>query len=295
MLTGAAGLLGRHIGPILSHHAEVVRVGFRRDTEALEFALDLSNREAAWHLLDAVKPDIVVHTVALTDVDRCQSEASLAYLTNVETTRHIADWIAQHSPATRYVYLSTDQVYCGTGGHTEDRVAPLNVYGLTKLWGEDVARRTADVLVLRTNFFALGAGARRGLAGWLIDSLERGEDITVFEDIYFNPLYAADLGDLLVELLQAGLSGTYNLAARGGSVSKADFAEMLADELSLNFSTARRGRSPATERAAPRPRDMTMSVARIEERLGRPMPTVRHGIQRLGRDRLHAAPSLERS
>jgi dTDP-4-dehydrorhamnose reductase len=192
--------------------------------------------------------------------------------------------VAERRPATTLVYISTDQVYDGPGEHGEDVVAPCNVYGLTKLWGEDLCRRLPRHLVLRTNFFAIGAGPAVGLAAWLIDALGRQTPITVFDDVYFNPLYGKDLADILCSTIEAGLIGTYNVGASGGGMSKAEFALGLAEILGLPFAAARRGSVAGAAMKARRPNDMRMSVQRLTAELGTTLPTTRDGLARLAAD-----------
>ena len=122
-ITGAGGILGREL---LSSGAVAGAVGIahRSDAPGASFRVDLRDRAATESTLDEIAPTAIVHTVALTDVDRCQESPSDAYATNVLTTLHLAEWVATRRPETLLVYISSDQVYSGNSPHAEAPDAP---------------------------------------------------------------------------------------------------------------------------------------------------------------------------
>ena len=167
---GATGLLGQNATPLLADRYKFFPAGLRRRVEHRDFvALDLVDEQETAELLDRIRPDVIVQAVALTNVDLCEENPAQAYDVNVRTTKNLTSWLVEESPDTHFVYISTDQVYDGPGEHIEDVVFPCNVYALTKLWAEDVARTAPRHLVLRTNFFGLGINGPMGLAAWFID------------------------------------------------------------------------------------------------------------------------------
>lgn len=284
LLTGASGTLGGVLSPRLSRQYTVHAVGnSRAPAWPGGCAVDLTSPEAVQDLVTRVRPQVVVHAAALADVDACERDPARAWRLNVEMPRLLADAVGRTVPDALFVHVSSDQVYDGPGPHGEDHPAPCNTYALTKLWGEDWPRRLPRHLVLRTNFFLSGGG--RGFADWLIDSMGAGKPITLFEDVLFNPLHAADLADLLLELIDAGAVGTFNLGAGGNGMSKAEFARQLAARLGLPLENARSGRLAEVRLAARRPLDMRMDVGRLARALGRMPPTVEQGLDRLVRER----------
>jgi dTDP-4-dehydrorhamnose reductase len=281
LLTGATGLLGRNLAPALSTHFSCASVGFSQYSEQENWLYcDLTDSSAAENLVKETAPDIVIHTVALTDVDQCEREPAHAHRINVTTTKNLVAALNRFHPDCKMVYISTDQVYDGPGEHREDKPAPPNVYGLTKLWAEDITRTLENYLVLRTNFFAPAIPGRQGFAGWLIDSLAAKKPITMFTDVYFNPIIASDVAEVIIKLLEADSRGTLNLGATD-SMSKAEFAHKLADI--FGFETSQIGFGSVTLRNfnAKRPNDMRMSTAGIEAILGEELPTIESGLLKL--------------
>ena len=144
LLTGATGTMGRHLASVFQKVADCYCLGHTGDMACDSFfRVKKKKKKETENLLIDIHPDIIVHTAALTDVDLCERSREKAYLVNVETTRNLVDWIRSSPDSARLVYISTDQVYGGPGEHDESRPFPRNVYGMTKLWAEDLARRTA--------------------------------------------------------------------------------------------------------------------------------------------------------
>ena len=286
LVTGASGRLGQRLALSFPSGVECVRTAQRTklDSDPNYFVANLARPQEASALLDAVRPDAIVHCAALTNVDRCNIDPAAAFRINVQITRHLTDWIREKSSGTKFAYISTDQVYSGAGPHREELPAPINTYGLTKLWGEDLVRRLDNFLVARTNFFGLFPGAKRSFADWLIEGLNKGNTLTLFDDVLFNPLHVDQLCEVLVSLLEKNALGTLNIGSVGPGLSKADFGFRVAEKLGLDTSRLTRTNVSTANLTAPRPNDMRMSIAACESVLGCDLPTVDEGIDRLTRE-----------
>ena len=271
LLTGASGGLGTYLLPQLGDIGHVV--GLTRsmvDGESV-YAADLTSFETIGPLLDQILPSVIVHAAALTDVDRCQSEPQTAFLTNVGATRAIVEWIRSRSPGTRLVFISTDQVYGDHAGpHAEVRTGPVNIYGWTKLWAEDLVRTLDQSLVLRLNYVGLGTTRRPGLSQWLVGSFRGNKPFTLFRDVLFNPLSGNQAAAVISELVRRKVGGTFNLGAAGVGLSKADFALRLASRLKLPTNYAHLGELADISLRAPRPHDTRMDVRHMASRLSLP-------------------------
>ncbi len=276
LLTGATGLLGRHLHRRFADHCRLVPLGLSRQPSG-GLTADLAEPSAADALLATVRPGLVIHAAALADVDACEGDPARAWRLNVQATALLADALARHCPDARLIHISTDQVHDGPGPHGEDAAAPANVYALTKLWAEEKALALPGALVLRTNFFCRDGG----LAGWALAALETRQPITLFDDILFNPLYVDDLADMLAALVRRGAAGRVNLAAAGPGLSKGDFIRRLAAAFDLPLDQATAGASRHRPGTARRPRDMRLSTDRLAALLGHEPSGVDDGIRRL--------------
>ena len=286
LVTGATGLMGTYLFQELHSQSNTFFIGHSKTIPSKNFSsIDLTQENETFLLLNTIKPEIIIHTVALTNVDDCEENHLKAYLLNVQTTKNISKWINNKSPQTRLVYISTDQVYNGDGEHREENISPSNVYALTKLWAEDTALSIQRQLVLRTNFYALSNDENKSsFADWLIDSLLMKKPVTLFTDVLFNPLYIKDLIDIMLWLIENNINGVYNIGAKGDGVSKADFALKLARIFGIKFTNTNQGSVNNSTLKAFRPKDMRMSTRKLQKIMSKPLPTIDEGLSKLHDD-----------
>ena len=260
---------------------------------------DLREAKGFRAILERARPSWVIHCAALTDVDACESAPGLAYTVNATVAGEVA--AAAAAVDAGVIYISTDAFWDTTGPHHErDVTEPLNIYTISKLVGEDaVCDANPRALVVRTNIFGWSPVRRRKLAEWILGELEAGRDVPGFSDVYFNPLLANDLADVLFELTDLGLTGLYNVAA-SDVVTKYAFAVTLAKEFGFDPARVKAASISGTSPRALRPRDTSLDVGRISRVLGRMMPSVADGVRGLRRlrdtgylERLNASTSGE--
>jgi dTDP-4-dehydrorhamnose reductase len=233
-------------------------------------------KQSVAELIASARPDVVVHCAAMTDVDDCQTDPIRAMALNAGTVENLAASLPDKS---RLIYISTDQVYPDTPGpHRENETQPLNIYGASKLRGEEMALRRDNSLVLRVNFFGPSKTlGRSSLSDWLVFSFSAGNPITLYTDSLFSPLHLETLAAAIVDATRAQLTGIFNLGCRDG-MSKCDFSLAVAAHLGLPSDTATPGPSKLV---ATRAKDLRMDVSRIEKALGRAMPTLAQEVARL--------------
>jgi dTDP-4-dehydrorhamnose reductase len=278
LVTGAAGILG---SALLRFPRFADAVGTVRKTPSSApriLEVDLRDRAATRRMLEDAVPSVIVHTVGLTDVDACERQPADAYAVSALTTLNLAEWVADRSPQTLLVYISSDQVYSGDGPHGESEPAPVNAYGAAKHAGELAAARAPRSLVLRTNFYGRSYGARHSFTDWIANSVREGRSIELDEDAWFSPLHLTQLVDLVDDCISGGLAGVYNAGAHD-AIDKLTFAREVAARVAPQGARLVHPRTPdEREGRAPRPLDLRLDVTRIEQGLGRPQPTVADGL-----------------
>ncbi len=147
LVTGARGQLGRELIATLPDGVDAV--GLSRAE------LDIASPEAVATRLDAIRPEVVINTAAYTAVDDAEAEGELARAANADGPRLLAD--ACRASGARMIQVSTDFVFDGEGRRAyapDDPVAPLGVYGRTKLAGERAVRELLPEasLIVRTSW-----------------------------------------------------------------------------------------------------------------------------------------------
>jgi len=286
LITGGTGLLALNWActvrdtwdVVLGTHQHSVQL---RKTSAVK--LDLDDPVQFGHQIDALAPDLVVHTVGLTDVDRCEKEPDLARHSNAEIARNVAQAAAEKR--IRMIHISTDHLYPGDHSYYQehDAVQPINEYGRTKALAETWVQSTyPEALIVRTNFYCWGHSKRQSFSDWLINNFREGRSLTLFDDVYFTPILADGLVLASHELVDKGASGVINVAG-SDRLSKYEFALLLAEEFGLSADLIRRAQLAQSKLSAPRPKDMSLDCRRAEKILGRRLGVVSESLKTLRR------------
>ena len=217
LVTGAGGMLGRAVVDRATRLGHEVHAAARAE-------LDVTDREATWYALLATRPQAVINCAAYTNVDGAESDRRSAELVNADGAGHVA--AAASEVGARIVQLSTDYVFDGSKREPwleSDAVAPLGVYGETKLAGERaVAGANANHAIVRTSWL-FGAGGRNFVDTMLNLGAQR-EEVSVVTDQVGCPTWTGHLADALIELAERPQESGIHHIAGGGYCSWNEFA-----------------------------------------------------------------------
>jgi dTDP-4-dehydrorhamnose reductase len=228
-------------------------------------------------------PHVVIHTAAWVDVDGCQVNPAKAKESNETLTKLV---VSASPKKAKIVYISTEQVFPGNKPYAKesDPTRPINIYGRTKLAGENIVQKSGRPhLIIRTNFFGWSSGRKKTFGEWLIQSLREKQPIRLFTDFYFTPIYAGLMADRLEHLLKKDAQGVAHLGGLD-RVSKYEFGRKLALMSSLRFFSVKASRMNRVAKLAPRPKDISLNSGRAAALLGTQSPTLKKSIQRFLRD-----------
>ena len=256
MVTGATGMLGQDVLRVLRAHKHECLGASSAD-------FDLRDGAAVRAAVLAFRPEAIVHCAAYTAVDRAESEPEICCAVNGLGTLNIAR--AARAVDAKLLYISTDYVFDGSGDaplETDARPNPLNVYGLSKLQGEEAVRSvTPDHFILRVSWL-FGHGG-----GNFVETMRRlgreKSQITVVDDQIGSPTYTLDLARLIAQMVSTRRYGTYHVSNEG-FCSFADFARMI---LRADGSRCRVVPIPSAQypSAARRPLNSRLSKLSLEE------------------------------
>ena len=220
LLFGKNGQVGWELQRILPSLGQVIALDYDE--------LDLTNLKALETKLAELKPDLIVNASAYTAVDRAESERDLAMKVNGQAPGIMAE--AARSSGAMLVHYSTDYVFDGTKGSPyveTDAPNPLNVYGESKLAGEEVIQQAADAyLILRTSWVystRLQSGFVQKVLAWA----RQNETLRIVEDQFGCPTWARMLAEATGFLIAKGgdqldeyfkqYRGIYHIAGKGGA------------------------------------------------------------------------------
>jgi len=262
-VTGGSGLVGSRVVEAICEKYEVT-YSFNRNPNAIgsgtPLQLDISSETCIKKIVE-LKPDVVVHTSALADVDYCEKNPHEAYAVNVNGTRNVA--IACREVGAKMVHLSTDYVFDGTkGGYSEEDVPnPINRYGHGKLESERIVASMLNDWVLARTTVIFGWNRiwqRKNFAAWVIDSLRHGTMVRLVTDQFSSPTLAENLAGALVELAASNKKGVYHIVGND-CLSRFDFGLKIADVFSLDPGLITPVTSEELSQAAPRPKKNCLS------------------------------------
>jgi dTDP-4-dehydrorhamnose reductase len=225
-----------------------------------------------------IRPDCVLHTAALTNIDHCEAHPAEAEKLNAEVPALLAR--AAHRTGVHLVYISTDAVFDGEKGfYDESSVpAPRNVYGRTKLLGEsNVRNEHPSTCVVRTTIYGCNMQEKTSLGEWVVERLQRGDRVPGIMDVEFSPLATPALSRILLKLIETRAEGVFHASA-SDACSKYEFALRLADAFGCDASLVYPVKAVEVMRV-PRARLATMDSSKLSKTLGFAMPSVADGLR----------------
>lgn len=282
LITGASGLLGSSLTPLLREYGHtVISMGY---SESNDISVDLTKKNSTNLALESVRPEVIINLVALTNVDKCELDPQSSYLLNCKSIENVCSWVRSTSSPCHVVHISTDQVYDGIGPHPEDQITIRNQYAISKYAGE-LSALTVSSTILRTNFIGLSkCDSRISLTDWLYLSLQNSKQINVFSDVMFSPLSVVSLCQYIEKCISVRPIGIYNVGSKDG-MSKADLAFLFADELGLsNLFLKRAEMRNVQSMVAKRPFDMRMDTSLFETKMGLNLPSMADEIRSVAND-----------
>lgn len=219
MVTGATGMLGQDVVRTLEAQGHMCRGVSTAD-------FDLRDADATRRAVLAFGPDAIVHCAAWTAVDAAETDPAACCAVNGLGTLNIAR--AAAAVDAKLLYISTDYVFDGSGDaphETSTPPCPVNVYGLSKLQGEEAVRSLVTKRFILRVSWLFGHGG-----GNFVETIRRlgreKSQISVVDDQIGAPTYTTDLARLIAQMIVTNRYGTYH-ASNEGSCSFAEFARVI--------------------------------------------------------------------
>jgi dTDP-4-dehydrorhamnose reductase len=284
LITGGSGMLGVNCALQLRHCRQVVLALHTRKlsiqgVHSLPLALDTA--ESAMAAISAVNPNYVIHTAALSSVDRCEADPLLALHVNVELAANVAAACAKLNIG--LVHVSTDHLFDGGKplADEETPLSPMNRYGQSKAEAEqEVLAAHPESLLIRTNFYGFGPPWRPSFSDVILDGLRAGRELGLFTDVYYSPLLLQDLIHVMLELMEGGYRGIFNVVG-DQRLSKYEFGLLLAATFGLDPSPIKPVQIASMPHFVQRPKDMSLSNAKLVRTLGRAVGDVHSQLLRM--------------
>lgn len=271
LVTGANGQLGYDVVKELQKQNIECYGASRQDFDIVDF-------EATENFIKNYMPDAVIHCAAYTAVDKAEDERGLCYLVNASATENIAEVCKKINA--KMLYISTDYVFDGTKDgfyEVDDKPNPINVYGKTKLLGEEAVQKILDKYFIVRISWVFGKHGNNFVKTMLRLGKECKE-INVVADQYGSPTYTADLAPLLVEMIKTEKYGVYH-ATNEGVCTWAEFAEEIFKIAGMNVKVNHITTAEYPTRAK-RPMNSRLSKESLKDKIFFTLPVYSDAVNR---------------
>lgn len=280
LVTGSAGLVGRQVAKDLLESSEQIYSGYHttKPQYGIPTPIDLVNSENIIKIIENIKPDVIIHLAAVTNVDLCEKEKDLALKINAKATEIIAKQAARHGSF--FVYVSTDYVFDGEMGMKKenDPTNPIDYYGKSKLEGENAVRDLASSwCIARTSTPFGNHPQKKSFPLFVIENLKTKKEICIVTDQYTSPTYVPNLSKMIIEISTRQIVGVMHVAG-ATRISRYEMAEMIADKLNLDKKLLKPVTINEMNWMAKRPRDSSLDVSKIVSILKEKPLAIEQGI-----------------
>jgi len=286
LLFGKTGQVGWELQRALAPLGTVTAV----DVKSTTYCGDFSNPEGVAETVRRVRPDVIVNAAAHTAVDKAETEREFAELLNATSVKAIA--IEAEKLGAWLVHYSTDYVFPGTGETPwleTDAVAPLNVYGETKLAGEKAVQENCTKhLIFRTSWVYAGKG--NNFAKTMLRLAKDRPELSVINDQFGAPTGAELLADCTAHAIRTALhkpevAGLYHLVASGTTTwhdyAALVFAEAKAAGMELAIEKLNAVPTSAYPTPARRPTNSRLNTEKFQRQFDLVLPDWQVGVKRM--------------
>jgi dTDP-4-dehydrorhamnose reductase len=264
---------------LLSSGSEYIN---KRKQDAV-YTFDIRDKKTLAYILGDEKPDYVINTAALTDVDACEDNKKLAMELNAILPESLAVFANKYK--FQLISFSTDYIYDGKKGpYTEDELPnPLSYYGKSKLAGENAVRIEAEKrsTIVRTNVVYSNSSYNKGdFIHWVLNALKEEKPLKIIDGQWCNPTLADDIAKGLYKIITKKSRGIYNFAGRG-YYNRYQIALLIADIFKLDKALITKIPSSDLKQKAVRPERGGLVNLKAETMLGMKFSDLETGLVNL--------------
>ncbi len=285
LITGCSGMLGRALAEQLVDRYAVTGMDVRRNQKWNFIEADITQRDETIEKIVNQKPDIVIHAAAYTDVDGCEENPEKAYSVNAQGTETIA--LACRKACALVCYIITDFVFDGEkkSAYVEsDKPNPINIYGKSKLDGEQFIQSILKRFVIVRSSWLFGEGGKNFVDA-ILEKANNEEELKVVDDQIGSPTYTLDLARAIKTLLtaynlqlKADICGIYHIT-NSGSCSRYEFAKEILRLKAMEKVTLNPATSEEVTQPAGRPKMSLLQNQRYQQDTGEKLRPWQEGLK----------------
>ncbi len=280
LITGASGMLGASLVESWSRKYDIFATGhndFLKNSAKKYKVYELRNKSYT-ELIEWANPEVIVHCAAITSGDYCENNPDKAMAVNGESVRKLLE----SAPDAKLIFMSTDAVFpCQTHLATEDSLTGAeNIYGKSKEYGENFIRNsTGNNCIVRTTIVGKNINThKQGFVEWIINSVKKGNHITLFYDVLFTPISIWHLANELEWVINKGAPKILHISG-SEIMTKYEFGHRLCQGLGLDTSLVTAGSIDNVQVRAKRAKDQTLDSSFYMSISNSHLPTFKETIE----------------
>ncbi len=258
ILVIGTGFLGRYLlRELNSSSIQAYGTSFNQSTQD-KFKVDIRNIDSIKKCILQLKPDTIINCAANVDLDFLEKNEKQAIAINAIGAKNLA--LVANQNDIRLIHISTDGIFDGKKGNysEEDIPNPVNVYGKSKLMGEQLIQENSNnYVILRTNFYGYNEQGKH-LLNWVLTTLKQKKQLIGFDDILFTPLEISNLCMMIRDITMKNIHGIIHLAS-DKTISKYQFAIEAANVFQLDKNLIKKGSVEDLKLIAKRPKNTSLS------------------------------------
>ena len=273
-IVGSKGFLGKTLKKKIKKNKNYYLIDHR-----FKKRLDFSRVNICNKVLNFFQPDIIINCAAKTDVDFCEKNKKVAYNSNAKIVKNLTSFCNKYNK--KLIQISTDHLYNNKKmKNTETNISITNYYALSKLDGENFAKK-GNSLILRTNFFGYEKNVKKKtLINWILLSAKSNNRIYIYKNIFFSPLYIETLSSIIIKILSSKKIGIFNLGSIN-KISKSNFILKVAKKLKVKLNYKKIDFKINQKLTTKRPLNMSMNVSKFQKEFSIKLPSIQSQINKL--------------
>ena len=227
---------------------------------------------------------IVIHTAGMTDVDKCEKFNKNCKKINFDYTKNLSDVCKKLN--LYLVFISTDQLFDGKKKlyYEDSKCSPLNVYSKYKYLSEEYIKKNNNkFLIIRTNFFGNSPIYRKSYSDYILDNLNKKNEIYLAKDIFFSPISTKYLTKYINLLVKKNATGIFNISSNE-RISKYNFGKKLSKIFNKDFSFAKDAQLSKYS-LAKRAKNMALSNKKLTNFLKIKIPSIEKQIKEMKKEK----------
>lgn len=305
LILGVSGLTGYKIAKIVSNKFDVHGTYNTRKTEldgCTSYKLDLNDKSSIDNLFSNIKPNFVINTTALHNVDYCEDNKDESSAINTDVIRTLYDNSEKYG--SKFVHISTDYVFDGNKNtpYAETDVAtPVSFYGQSKLDGEKIIENTRHAVLRPSVVYGWtplelagvpsSSGKPMNFAMWLLTKLNKNEHLKIVTDQFASATLADSLAESAIKIAESDKGGLYHVAGLSCE-SRYDYSVKFAQKFGYDPSLIQKTDSSQFKQKAKRPSYSCLNSQKAIKEFGLNLYTTEQALEIMKSQVSKEAPHL---